>query len=59
MKRGTPITYTYAAGKVVSGVVLRPAGPAGWFVCRLVDEAGSHAASCHEGQLRPVTEEAR
>lgn len=56
LKRGTRIEYTYAAGKVVSGKVLKPYAPdmPGWFLCELTDEIDTYRGGCWHEQLRVV-----
>lgn len=55
MKRGTRIEYTYAAGKVVSGKIIRPYGDmSGWWLCELTDEISTTRGGCHIGQIRVV-----
>ena len=53
MKRGTRIEYIYAAGKVVSGKILKPYHPdmPDWFLCELRDEHGTYRSGCHRDQL--------
>ena len=56
LKRNTRIEYTFAAGKVVQGKVVKAvAGMPGWFVARLWDEAGEFGGSIHVGQIRVVS----
>lgn len=56
MKRGMRIEYAHAFGKVVAGKIIRAEKGrfAGWFVCRLFDEAGEYSACCWGGQLRVI-----
>jgi hypothetical protein len=53
LKRGTRVAYSYAGGKVVSGIVVKQhkAEMADWFVLRLTDEAGTYCGSCHREQI--------
>jgi hypothetical protein len=55
-KRGSRIEYTYAAGDVVPGRIVRPAGEnmKDWFVCELTDKGGSYRGTCHASQLRII-----
>jgi hypothetical protein len=54
LRRGAPIQYAYAGGKVVSGRVLGAYADdmPGWYRCELEDEHGKYASGCHIGQIR-------
>ncbi|MEZ2132490.1 MULTISPECIES: hypothetical protein [unclassified Sinorhizobium] len=65
LKRGTKIEYTFAAGKVVQGKVVKPQpvpfyGKPGidlWYVVKLADDSGvlsDKAVSVHYGQVRNI-----
>lgn len=56
LKRGTRVTYTYAAGKVVQGKVVKAYAPdmPGWWLLELTDEHGTTRGGCHEGQIRII-----
>jgi hypothetical protein len=56
LKRGTRVTYTFAAGKVVPGKVLRPYAKdmPDWYLVELTDEQGTSRGGCHSGQLTVV-----
>ena len=53
IKRGTRVTYTYAAGKVVMGKVIRPYAKdmPGWYLVELTDEISTHRGGCWHAQL--------
>lgn len=54
IKARTKVVYTFAAGKIVEGVVLRQhkGDMIDWYVVRMTDERGSFSGSCHVDQLR-------
>jgi hypothetical protein len=60
LKRGTKIEYTYAAGKVVTGKIVRAVKPeenyglAGWYQVSLADEHGAYGGCAHGDQIRNV-----
>lgn len=54
LKSGTKVSYTYAAGKVVPGTVVkrhRDMLDGNWYVLKLTDEAGTYRGSCHRDQI--------
>jgi hypothetical protein len=53
LKRGTRVTYRYAGGKIVPGVIVKQHKDdfADWYVVRLTDEAGTSTGSCHRDQI--------
>jgi hypothetical protein len=54
LKRGTHVTYRFAAGKIVTGVVVkRHQGflDDQWYALRLSDEVGTWSGSCHREQI--------
>jgi hypothetical protein len=58
IRKGSRIEYTYAAGKVVQGKIVKAAkvnGYDGWFVARLWDDAGEYGGCIHVDQIRVVS----
>lgn len=53
LKRGTRITYRYAAGKIVPGKIIRPYTheQPGWYLCELTDEISTTRGGCHIDQI--------
>ena len=54
IKRGTRVTYRFAGGAIVLGVVVkRYKGllDGQWYVLRLTDEVGTWSGSCHREQI--------
>jgi hypothetical protein len=52
LKRGTRVTYRYAGGKIVPGVIVKQHKDlSNWYVVRLTDEAGTSTGSCHRDQI--------
>jgi len=56
LRRGTAVTYNYAAGKIVSGRVLGDYAKdmPGWYLLELTDEHGPYRGGCHDGQIRVI-----
>ncbi len=54
LRRGTAVTYTFAAGKTVPGRVLREYAKdmPGWYLLEMTDEAGTFRGGCYSGQIR-------
>jgi len=53
LKRGTRVSYRYAAGKLLSGKIVKPYSPdmPDWYVLDLTSECGSYRAGCHVEQI--------
>jgi hypothetical protein len=60
LKNGTKIEYTYAAGKVVAGRIIRAVRPQenygyeGWYQVILTDEHGLYRGCVHREQIRNI-----
>ncbi len=54
IKRGTRVTYRFAGGKIIAGVVMKHHKDmldGQWYVLRLTDEVGTWSGSCHREQI--------
>lgn len=56
IRKGARVEYTYAAGKVVTGKIVKAVTDhPGWFVARLWDEHGESCVSIHASQTRVIS----